>query len=80
MTLPAATKANLKLRSDNGNVYTDFDLALKPPAQAAARESQGGQGRYRITVNKSIYGSINGGGPDIELRTFNSNVYVRRGK
>jgi hypothetical protein len=44
------------------------------------REAPGGQGRYRITVNKSIYGSINGGGPDIELRTFNSNVYVRRGK
>jgi len=25
-------------------------------------------------------GTVNGGGPEFELRTFNSNVYVRRGK
>jgi hypothetical protein len=80
VTLPAATRANLKLRSDNGDVYTDFDLSLRtaaePPVQAAARDG----GRFQISVNKSIYGSINGGGPDIELRTFNSNVYARKGK
>ena len=36
-------------------------------------------GRYRINVNKVIYGSVNGGGPDIEMRTFNGNIYLRKG-
>ena len=30
-------------------------------------------------LKPSITGTINGGGPDFELRTFNSNVYVRKG-
>lgn len=37
-------------------------------------------GRRRIEVNNAICGSINGGGPDFEMRTFNGNVYVRKGK
>ena len=32
-----------------------------------------------IEVNKSITGTINGGGPELELRTFNGSVYVRKG-
>lgn len=79
VTLPAAIRANLKLRSDNGDVYTDFDLSLRPAAPSVQDAARDG-GRYRLSVNKSIYGSINGGGPDIELRTFNSNVYARKGK
>jgi hypothetical protein len=31
-------------------------------------------------VDRAIYGSINGGGPDFEMRTFNGNVYVRKAK
>jgi hypothetical protein len=38
------------------------------------------QGRYRIEVDKTINGSINGGGAEIELRTRNGNIYLRKGK
>jgi hypothetical protein len=79
VTLPAATRANLKLRSDNADVFTDFDVQLRS-APSAVQDTKREGGRYRISVNKSIYGSINGGGPDIELRTYNGNVYVRKGK
>lgn len=79
VTLPPTTKANLRLRSDNGDVYSDFDVQLAPSAPVV-QESRGSNGRYRISRNRSIVGTINGGGPEFELRTFNSNVYVRRGK
>ena len=83
VTLPPTTKANLRLRSDNGDVYSDFEVQLAPSApliQENSQESRGRNGRYRISRNRSIVGAINGGGPEFELRTFNSNVYVRRGK
>jgi hypothetical protein len=83
VTLPPTTKANLRLRSDNGDVYSDFDVQLTPSApliQENSQESRGRNGRYRISRNRSIVGAINGGGPDFELRTFNSNVYVRKGR
>ena len=79
VTLPPSTRANLRMRSDNGDVYSDFDLQLASSAPVV-QESRGSNGRYRLTRNRSIVGSINGGGPEFELRTFNSNVYVRRGK
>jgi hypothetical protein len=79
VTLPPSTKANLRLRSDHGDVYSDFDVQLAPSA-ATVEDNRSGNGRYRIRRNRSIVGAINGGGPEFELRTFNSNVYVRRGK
>jgi hypothetical protein len=79
VTLPPTTKANLRLRSDNGDVYSDFDVALSPSAPLV-QETRSGNGRYRISRNRSIVGAINGGGPEFELRTFNSNVYLRRAR
>jgi hypothetical protein len=79
VTLPPATKANLRLRSDNGDVYSDFDVQLQPSAPTV-QENRTTNGRYRISRNRAIIGAINGGGPEFELRTFNSNVYVRKGK
>lgn len=77
VTLPPTTKANLRLRSGNGEVYSDFDVQLAP--SAVGQENRRSTGRYRIGRNRSIVGAINGGGPEFELRTFNSNVYVRKG-
>ena len=80
VTLPPSTRANLRMRSDNGDVYSDFDVQLAASAPATVQESSSRNGRYRINRNRSIVGSINGGGPEFELRTFNSNVYVRKGR
>jgi hypothetical protein len=79
VTLPPTTKANLRLRSNNGDVYSDFDVQLAPSAPVV-QDNRSGNGRYRISRNQSIVGTINGGGPEFELRTFNSNVYVRKGR
>ena len=78
VTLPAAVKANLRLRSDQGDVFTDFDVQVI--ASASANRSQRDGRGVRIDVNRSIYGTVNGGGPDFELRTFDGNIYVRKGK
>jgi DUF4097 and DUF4098 domain-containing protein YvlB len=79
VTLPPTTKATLRLRSNNGDVYSDFDVQLAASAPTV-EETRSSNGRYRINRNRSIVGTINGGGPEFELRTFNSNVYVRKGR
>ena len=79
VTFPATTKANLKLRSDQGQIFTDFDFKVTPESAAPKIEDtrQAG-GRYRIEINKALFGAINGGGPDFEMRSFAGNVYVRK--
>ena len=71
-------KANLRLRSDQGDVFTDFDVQLTTSANAGKTERNGRAAR--VDIKRSISGTINGGGPDFELRTFEGNVYVRKGK
>ena len=80
VTFPASTKANLKLRSDQGNIFTDFELKVLPESSAAIIEDTRKEGgRYRIEINKSLSGAINGGGPDFEMRSFTGNIFVRDG-
>lgn len=79
VTLPPSTKANLRMRSNNGDVYSDFDVQLAA-STPSVEETRSSNGRYRINRNRAIVGTINGGGPEFELRTFNSNVYVRKGR
>ena len=77
VTLPSTLKANLKLRSDHGEIFTDFDVQVRPTA-ASAPNLRGPDGRIHIDVNQSIQGTVNGGGPEFELRSFNGNIYVRK--
>lgn len=81
VTLPPAVKANLKLRSGRGEVYTDFDVQVQPLSSQPKVQDSPNRGRgYRLQIDNSIYGSVNGGGPEFELRTFNGNIYLRKGK
>ena len=84
VTLPASLKANLRLRSDQGDIYTDFDLRTQPATSApgpsaADKDKRGGRATARLRIDSSIYGSVNGGGPEFEIRTFNGDIFVRKG-
>ena len=79
VTLPSSIKANIKMRTDNGEIYSDFDIQLRPSATAPTIEdSRNRGGRYRIQLDKTMLGTVNGGGPEFDLRTMNGNIYIRR--
>jgi hypothetical protein len=78
VTLPGSLKASLKLRSDMGDVYTDFDLQVRSEP-TTSQNNRRGNGPFRIEVNRAVTGTLNGGGPEVELRTFQGDVYLRKG-
>ena len=58
VTLPPAAKAELKMRTDNGGIYTDFDLLMKPGSadrQYNATINGGGANFDLRTHNGNIY-------------------------
>ena len=79
VTFPAATRATFKLRSDQGNITPNFDLQLKSESTPRSEARQGKE-PLKIAVNRSRIGTVNGGGPEIELRSFNGNIFLRQGK
>jgi hypothetical protein len=80
VTLPADTKATLKLQSDNGEVYSDFPVEmLAPSVNQTVRDDRSKGGKYRLKIEKTITGRINGGGPEITFKTFNGDIKLHRG-
>ena len=78
ITLPADTKANLKLRSDRGEMFTDFDIAVDKTQPKL--ETKNEDHFHQIKINDWISGTINGGGPEITLESQFSSIYIRKAK
>ncbi len=77
VTLPADTKANLKMKSDRGDVYSDFEIDIDktPPKVDKTAEP----GMYRLKKDDWVYGKINGGGPEIMMKNMQGDIYVKKG-
>jgi len=79
VTFPADLKANVSIRSDRGDVFSDFDVQLKAAAsQPEVEDSRGKGGKYRVKIDKTVHGTINGGGPEIQFRNFQGQIYIRK--
>jgi DUF4097 and DUF4098 domain-containing protein YvlB len=81
VTLPADVKARAKLKTDNGAVYSDFEVAVDSSSrQPVVQDNKSGKGRYRVQFDRAMYALINGGGPEIQFTTFNGNIYLRKAR
>jgi DUF4097 and DUF4098 domain-containing protein YvlB len=79
VTLPADLKADLTVKSSHGAVYSDFDVTLGRSRSVTERNGSP-DGRYRIRIDETIRGTINGGGVDLTIHTLNGAVYIRKKK
>ena len=81
VTFPADVKASVRMKTQQGDIYSDFDVTLKPAAQKPAEEAtKSGKGKYRISFDRFLTGTIGGGGPEFTFNTFNGDIYIRKGK
>jgi DUF4097 and DUF4098 domain-containing protein YvlB len=63
-TFPANLKANVKMRTTNGKIDTDFEIRLA--------------GGEAIRMDRGISGTINGGGPEVVFKAFNGSIRIRK--
>jgi DUF4097 and DUF4098 domain-containing protein YvlB len=79
VTFPADLKANVSLRSDRGDVFSDFDVQVQAAsAQPVVEDSRKQGGKYRVKIDKTVRGTINGGGPEFQFTHFNGQIYIRK--
>ncbi|MHC2992869.1 hypothetical protein OB13_15245 [Pontibacter sp. HJ8] len=69
--LPANTKANFKLKSLQGEIYSDFDMNI-------ARDTK--SNLPRVSGGNNIEGKTNGGGVEVNLYTISGDMYIRKSK
>ena len=80
VTLPASSKATLRLKSDQGEIYSDFDMKLDVATEDSRASGRSKNGRYKVTIEKVMTGVLNGGGAEMTFNNFNGNIYIRKGK
>jgi hypothetical protein len=79
VTFPSDVKATLVIRDDQGEVYSDFDMLVQPgKANPEVEDGRGKGGKFRVKVDKTVRGTINGGGQEIQLKNFNGNIFIRK--
>jgi hypothetical protein len=76
VTLPPDTKANLKLKSDNGDVFSDFDIDIDKTPSKIDKTTE--PGMYKIKKDDWVYGKINGGGPEMMMKNMQGDIYVKK--
>ena len=79
VTLPADVKANVMMKTNNGEIWSDFDIKLsasgKPPV---VEDSRSKNEKYKVHLDRAMYGSINGGGPEMQFVTYNGNILIHK--
>jgi hypothetical protein len=83
ITLPPDVKANLTMKSDQGEIYSDFDMKVLTEdisPSSRVQDNKGKKGKFRVSIEKAVRASINGGGQEIQLTNFNGDIYIRKGK
>src|SRR6202162_1113169 len=61
VTLPADLKANLKMRSSQGSIYSDFDMNVTS-GRATTQKNNTADGKFRLEFDRTVLATINGGG------------------
>ena len=77
VTLPANTKLTAKMKSEWGEVFTDFEMDISRTNSESVKSSSE-DGVYKVSVNNWIYGNINGGGPEYLFKSMKGDIYIRK--
>jgi hypothetical protein len=76
--LPADTKANLKLKCDRGEMFTDFDIEVDKTRPKV--ETKNEDHFHQVKIDDWVLGKINGGGSQIEMQSQFGSIYIRKAK
>ena len=79
VTFPQDIKATMNLKSEQGEIYTDFDIAMEKTTSKVEDNSKG-KGKFRVTLEKAMRGKVNGGGAEMQFKNYNGDIYIRKGK
>lgn len=77
VSFPSTLKADLKMKTDRGDMFSDFDIALGKASPVSKRSESG---MLRLQFDDWLHGKINGGGQEIMMKTMTGNIFIRKAK
>jgi hypothetical protein len=69
VSFPVTLKANAKIQTEFGEIHSDFSIVKETPDL-----------KPTTGANKKAIGKVNGGGPELLIKTVGGNIFVRKKK
>lgn len=78
LSFPATFKGNIRAKTDQGDIFSDFEIGFLKDDPKVVRTSE--KGYSRIEATRWVTGTLNGGGPEVMMKTVNGSIYIRKTK
>lgn len=76
LTFPASLKASMKMKTEQGEILTDFDIDMV--ATGPVKVTDTNKGYYKVKIDDWKKGNVNGGGAEITLKNYNGDILLRK--
>ncbi len=76
LTMPASHKADLKMKTNWGEIYSDLAIQTEVKQPEVMREAD--EDGMKIKMDNWTHATLNGGGPQITLQSQMGNIYLRK--
>jgi DUF4097 and DUF4098 domain-containing protein YvlB len=76
LTMPASTKASFKMKTEQGEIYTGFEMDITSSGPVQKKDAN--SGTFKIVIDDWKKGNINGGGPEMTMKNYNGDIYIRK--
>lgn len=76
LALPPSAQFDFKIKTEWGDILSDFDFVVRRTEDTSKSSRRNGQ--YKITVNKWVSGSINGGGAEYLFKSLHGDIVIRK--
>jgi DUF4097 and DUF4098 domain-containing protein YvlB len=76
ITFPATLKATLKMKTEQGEIFSSFDMNMIKGGPVQKKDEK--SGTYKVVIDEWVKGEVNGGGPEISMKNYNGDVIVRK--
>jgi hypothetical protein len=75
LTLPSTFKGSLKMKTQNGEILSGFDMTVGKPTPVETKTTSKGT---KIVIDEWVKGDINGGGPEFIMKNYNGDILLRK--
>ena len=76
LTFPATLKATLKMKTEQGEILTGFDVNITSSGPVQMKDTRAGV--YKVVIDDWKQGNINGGGAEFTLKNYNGDILIRK--
>ena len=76
LTLPSDYKADLKMKTGWGEIYSDLDIETLPVKPEITKKDE--EGEFKVVTDIWTHAKLNGGGDEVVLKSMMGNIYLRK--